>query len=62
MKNSKQVLTKEQILLKVRGADSEVELNSVELYVYYLRKKMNIKKCKVKICTVRGIGYCLKEI
>lgn len=62
MKNSKQVLTKEQILIKVWGADSEVELNSVELYVYYLRKKLDLKKCKVKISTVRGVGYCLKEM
>lgn len=62
MKNSKQVLTKEQISIKVWESDSEVELNSVEFYVYYLRKKLDLKKCKVRISTVRGGRYCLKEI
>lgn len=59
MRNPGQVITKEQILDRVWGLDSEVDANSVEIYVHYLRKKMN--SSKVKIETVRGIGYCLKE-
>ena len=59
MRHPGQVITKEQILARVWGLDSEVEANNVEIYVHYLRKKLNSPK--VKIETVRGIGYCLKE-
>lgn len=59
MRHPGQVITKEQILDRVWGLDSEVEANNVEIYVHYLRKKLNSPK--VKIETVRGIGYCLKE-
>lgn len=60
--NHGQVLTKEQILDRVWGFDSEVEMNSVELYIYYLRKKLDLHLCGVNIDTIRGIGYCLKEV
>ena len=59
MRNPKRVITKEQILDRVWGLDSDVETNNVEIYIHYLRKKLN--SSKIKIETVRGIGYCLKE-
>ena len=43
MRNPGQVLTKEQIFNKVWGFDSETEINAVELYVFYLRKKAEKK-------------------
>ena len=61
MRNQGQVLTKEQIFNKVWGFDSETELNAVELYIFYLRKKINFEKCKLVLETLRGVGYCLKE-
>ena len=61
MRNQGQVLTKEQIFDKVWGFGSDTELSAVELYVFYLRKKIDFKKCKTALETVRGIGYCLKE-
>lgn len=60
IKNQGQALTKEQILTRVWGYDTEADINSVELYVYYLRKKMECINSKVKINTIRGVGYCLK--
>lgn len=59
MRNPGQVFTKEHILDKVWGLDSDVEVNIVELYIHYLRKKLNSQV--VNIETIRGIGYCLKE-
>ncbi|MGC7872848.1 response regulator transcription factor [Desulfosporosinus sp. SYSU MS00001] len=59
MRNPGQVITKEQILDRVWGLDSDVEANNVEIYVHYLRKKLNSPN--LRIDTVRGIGYCLKE-
>jgi len=62
MRNEGQVLTKEQILDRVWGFDKDVEIKNVELYIFYLRKKIPFKKGGVAISTVRGIGYSLKEI
>ena len=61
IRNQGQVLTKEQLFNKVWGFDSDTELNAVELYVFYLRKKIDFKKCNTVLETIRGIGYCLKE-
>jgi len=57
MRNPGQVLTKEQILDRVWGLDSDVELGNVEIYIHYLRKK--IKFGEISIQTIRGVGYCL---
>ncbi len=59
--NKGQVLTKEQILKRVWGFDSEVEMNAIEIYIYYVRKKLNRIKSGIAIDTVRGVGYCLGE-
>jgi DNA-binding response OmpR family regulator len=61
MRNSGQVISKEQILDRVWGLDAEVELNNVEIYIHYLRKKIDPEKSGVRLETIRGIGYCLKE-
>jgi DNA-binding response OmpR family regulator len=62
MRNSGQVITKEQILTRIWGFDSEADFNNVELYIHYLRKKLNPVLCGVRISTVRGIGYSLEVI
>lgn len=62
MRHPNQVLTKEQILERIWGYDSDIELNSVELYIYYLRKKLHAFSTGCVIETVRGIGYTLKEV
>ena len=62
MRNQGQVLTKEQILDRIWGFDKEVEIKNVELYIFYLRKKIDFEKSGVSINTIRGVGYSLKEI
>lgn len=61
VKNRNQILTKEQILDKVWGFEQDVELNNVELYMFYLRRKIPFGKAGVKLKTIRGIGYQLQE-
>lgn len=61
MKNIGQTITKAQILAHVWGDDSERDENYVEVYMSYLRKKLNKIKSKVKIKTIRGLGYKLVE-
>ena len=61
MKSSNLAVTKSQILAHVWGADSEHDENYVEVYMSYLRKKIKRLSSKVKIKTVRGLGYKLME-
>jgi DNA-binding response OmpR family regulator len=61
IRNRGQVITREQILDRVWGLDSDVEMNNVEIYIYYLRKKLEPLNRTVRIETIRGIGYCLRE-
>ena len=53
------VCSKEQIIEKLWGFDSEAEANHVEVYVSFLRKKLAFVNSKVAINTVRGVGYSL---
>lgn len=61
MMNRRQVITKEQFIEKIWGYESDAEYNSVEVYVSFLRKKMNFVGCSTKIRSVRGVGYILEE-
>jgi two-component system response regulator ArlR len=61
LRNRNLVLTKEQILQKVWGFVSEVDLNNVEVHLSYIRRKLAALGCGVVIETVRGLGYCIKE-
>lgn len=57
MRNCGIVVSKERILEKVWGYYTDIERANVDLYIHYLRKKLNTDFIK----TVRGIGYYLKE-
>jgi len=61
MLHHKQVLTKEQLLLKVWGYESDAEDNNVEVYISFLRKKLQHLHSHVRIRTIRMVGYCLEE-
>lgn len=59
LRNPKRVLSKAQILDRVWQYDFGGEANIVELYISYLRKKID-KGRKPMIHTLRGVGYVLK--
>ena len=59
MRNGGQVVTKEQLLVKVWGYDSQAEDNNVEVYISFLRRKLTHLHSQVKIRTLRMLGYCL---
>ena len=61
MLNKDQTVTKEQITLKIWGYDNESEYNNVEVYISFTRKKIAFIGARVKIKTIRGIGYVLEE-
>ncbi len=57
--NAGQITTKEQFVSKIWGSNDESEYNNVEVYISFLRKKLNMLRSSVQIKTRRGIGYCL---
>ena len=61
MLNRNLVLTKESILLKIWGYESDAEDNNVEVYISFLRKKLTHLHSAVKIRPIRMVGYCLEE-
>ena len=62
MKNGSQIVSKEQLILKVWGYDSAAEDNNVEVYISFLRRKLTHLHSRVRIKTLRMVGYCLEEV
>lgn len=60
MRNRDIVLTKETLLLKIWGYESSAEDNNVEVYISFLRKKLDHLRSQVKIRTIRMVGYLLE--
>ena len=54
------VISKERIIEKVWGFDSDAEDRHVEVYVSFLRKKLKALGAHTAIGTVRGMGYALR--
>jgi two-component system OmpR family response regulator len=61
MRNPKRVLSKAQILDRVWNYDFGGQANVVELYISYLRKKIDAGR-EPMIHTMRGAGYVLKPV
>lgn len=61
MEHPREVLTREQILENVWGYDFMGESNVIEVYIRYLRLKIEDENQKRLIQTVRGVGYVLRE-
>ena len=61
IRNPRQVFTREQILDKVWGYDFEGDYNVIEVYIRYLRLKLEKDNEKRLIHTIRGVGYVLRE-
>lgn len=60
MARKQAVASKEQIIERLWGFDSDAEYNNVEVYISFLRKKLSFLGSSVKINTIRGIGYVLE--
>lgn len=60
IRRPEQVFTKEQIINRIWGYESDVTENNVEVIVHHLRKKLK-KGSNVEIKTIRNVGYKLTE-
>jgi DNA-binding response OmpR family regulator len=61
LSHPRQVFTREQILEKVWGYDFVGDSNVIEVYIRYLRLKLEENNEKRLLHTVRGVGYVLRE-
>lgn len=58
--NSSQILTREQLAVKIWGIESDAEYNNVEVYISFTRRKLSFVEAKTEIKAVRGVGYELR--
>lgn len=61
MTNPGQIISVDQFMDKIWGYDSEAELNTVWVFISYLRKKLSSLGAHVQIKATRGLGYSLEE-
>jgi two-component system OmpR family response regulator len=61
LSHPRQVLTRDQILERVWGYDFMGDSNIIEVYVRYLRLKLEANNEKRLVQTVRGVGYVLRD-
>lgn len=61
MANQGQILTREQLAVKIWGYENEAEYNNVEVYMTFVRKKLAFIGSKTVIKAVRGVGYELRS-
>ena len=60
-RNPGQTLTREQLLAKVWGMDSDIENGNLDNYIHFLRRRLKTVGSSVTLRTVRGIGYCMQS-
>ncbi|ETY74341.1 response regulator transcription factor [Lactiplantibacillus fabifermentans] len=61
MQHAGDTLTRDELLDQVWGVDFEGQPNIVDVYVRYLRHKVDTESDRKLIHTVRGVGYCLRD-
>ena len=59
--NQNVTLDKETLITKVWGWDSEFESNNVEVFISFIRKKLNHLQSEYTINAIRNVGYSLSE-
>ncbi len=60
MSNQKTIVSKDMLISKVWGDDSDAEDNNVEAYISFLRRKIGFVGSSVVIETIRKVGYRLE--
>ena len=60
MINQGQILTREQLAVRIWGYECDAEYNNVEVYLSFTRKKLAFVGSHVEIKAVRGVGYELR--
>ena len=60
MNHPNQVMEKEQLFVKIWGYDTECDINTLEAYISFIRKKLKLVKSKINLKAIRNMGYVLE--
>ena len=60
MKNPNQIMEKEQLFVKIWGYDTECDINTLEAYISFIRKKLKLIKSNINLKAIRNMGYVLE--
>ena len=60
MNNANRVMEKEHLFVKIWGYDSECDINTLEAYISFIRKKLKLVKSKINLKAIRNMGYVLE--
>ena len=61
LNNPRHLISTEQFMERIWGQDSDAEINSVWVYISYLRKKLTALGANIQIKATRNAGYSLEE-
>lgn len=61
LRNPGQTLPRETLILRVWGPDADIETGNLDNYIHFLRRRIRFVKSRLKIATLRGIGYRLER-
>ncbi len=61
LRNPGQTLLRQTILLRVWGMDTEVEDGNLDNYTYFLRRSLRKVGSRLRLTTIRGVGYRLED-
>lgn len=61
MTNARRVLPRDVILDRIWGYDADVDPNVLDVYIGYLRKKIEVPDLPRLIHTIRGVGFTMRE-
>lgn len=60
LNNPNQILKKEQIFVKIWGYDTDCDINTLEVYISFIRKKLKLIKSNINLKVIRNMGYILE--
>ena len=60
MNNANRVMEKEQLFVKIWGYDTECDINTLEAYISFIRKKLKLVNSKINLKAIRNMGYVLE--
>ena len=61
MHNKGRILSRDMLISRIWGFDDESEYNNLDVYISFLRKKLNYVEASATIVTKKGIGYSLEQ-
>lgn len=59
--NQGKVVSKDDLTVRIWGYNTDIEYNSIEVYISFLRKKLRAIDSSISISAIRGFGYIIKE-